>query len=85
MANTCINICKCPVLPRETKANLLFRILWKSTIKVIDHSMHVFFSFICTPVASISVIGLVLFWAQMCGAARTQWTTPLSLISSRIT
>ena len=44
--------------------------------------MHVS-DFSCTPVASVSVIGLVLFWAQMCHAVHTQWTAPLSLIYSK--
>ena len=63
----------CTILPRETK------------LKFIMEKYHWSCSFSCTPVASTSVIDLVLSWAQMCCAVRTQWTTPLSLISSRRT
>ena len=65
----------CPILSRETKSNLS----WRSTIEVIDQSIHVFVLLVVPKLPlPPSVIGLVLFWAQMCCAVRTQWITPLS-------
>ena len=50
-----------PTIPRETKSNVLFRILWRSIIKVIDHYLHVLILLVVPHAAAyISVIGLVL-------------------------
>ena len=46
-------------------------------IKVMVHSMYVS-DFSCTPVASFSLISVVLSgYVHMCATVPTQWTTPL--------